>query len=78
MPVDRHAQAEVDVVLRVPALRHHRDGVLAGLAQQVLLGQRRPKVGVVGLGAGDGDPARGTLGAQRAGSGGTGQARRRR
>ena len=48
-PRDGGAQPQVDPVLRVPAGRNHGQGVVAGLGQQVFLGQRRAQVGMVPL-----------------------------
>ncbi|MCY1236048.1 hypothetical protein D9M72_486840 [compost metagenome] len=72
---DRHAQAEVDVVLGVPGVRCHRDGVLSRFAQEVFLGQRRAEIRVVQFGADEADPAPVAFAAQGAGCGGASQAR---
>ena len=59
------AQPQVDVVLAVPRLGVHEDGVALVVALQVALRQRWPLVGVVRLVAEQHDPAAEPLGAQR-------------
>ena len=67
-------RAQVDVVLGVPVVGMHERLVEFGLALQVVLGQRRPLVGQVGLGAEERDAAGEALVAQRLDGLGAGQA----
>ena len=68
------AEVQFDVVLRVEVTVVHVRGLPAGLTAQVLLGQRRPLVGALVLGADQQDAPFEAIAAQRLGGLGAGQA----